>query len=70
MLMQDKKRTSSLAELVLAYATERAHPVGGQVVKCCSGGDAILRVAYFGIILVATNVANVLFHRRYFLWVK
>ena len=62
MLMQDKKRTSSLAELVLAHTAERAHPVFGQVFKCCSGGDAILRIAYFGVILITTNVANVLLH--------
>jgi hypothetical protein len=62
MLMQDKKRTSSLAELVLAHTTERAHPVGGQVVESCSGSDSVLRIAYFGVILITTNVANVLLH--------
>lgn len=52
----------SFTEFVLANATERAYPVFGQILESCSRLDAVLRIAYFRIILITTNVAYVLFH--------
>lgn len=50
------------AEIILAYATEGAHPVGGDVFESSAGGNAAVGVAFGGVVDVTTDVANVLFH--------
>ena len=50
------------AEFILANAAERANPILWQVFKSCSGGNTILRVTYFRVILITTDITNVLFH--------
>lgn len=46
----------------LIYRAEGAHPVGGQVFELGARGDAVLRVALRGVILIPADVANILFH--------
>ena len=55
------------AEILLAYTTEGAGEVIGQVLESCSGSNAIFGVAYCGIIYPTTSVTNVLFHNSMFL---
>ena len=49
-------------EIVLAHATEGAHPILGKVLKRCSGLDAAVGVAYFWVIDITASVAYILFH--------
>ena len=50
------------AEFVLAYAAEGAYPVFGEFFEWGAWLDAVVGVAYCGIILVAAYVAYILFH--------
>ncbi len=54
------------AELVLAYATNRAYPIFGEIFKSCAGSNAAIGVAHCRIVFVSANVANVLFHKASF----
>ncbi len=49
-------------EIILANATHRAHPVGWNVLKGGSSGDATVRVANSGVVDIPADVANVLLH--------
>jgi len=49
-------------EIFLAYATKGAGPVRGDVLESGARGNAVLGIAFDGVILITTNVANVLFH--------
>ena len=51
-----------LFEIIFANATEGAYPVGWDVFECGARGNAAIGVAVGGVIDVATNFANVLFH--------
>jgi hypothetical protein len=44
------------------YRAEGAGPVGGQVFKFGSGGDAVVGVADCGVIDIPANIAFVFFH--------
>ena len=39
-----------------------AYPVGGQVFEFGARGDAVVRVALRGVILIPAHIANILFH--------
>lgn len=49
-------------EIFLAYRAERANPVGGNVLKGRAGGNTIVGISLCGVVNVAANVANILFH--------
>jgi len=49
-------------EAVLADAAKRAGPVVGNGLKGGAGGDAAIGVAFFWVVDVTADVANVLFH--------
>lgn len=49
-------------KFVFSYSAERTNPIFGQVGKCGSWGDAIIGIAYSGIVFVPANVTNILFH--------
>ena len=49
-------------EVVLTDAAEGADPVFGEFFKGGSGGDAVVGVAGGGVVLIAADVAYVLFH--------
>ena len=49
-------------ELVFADSAERADPILREILKSCSGGDSVVRIADCGIILVPANIACVLLH--------
>lgn len=49
-------------KLVFADPTYGAYPVVGQIVKTCSGGNAVVRVAYFGIIFPLAHFTVVFVH--------
>ena len=49
-------------ELILAYAAKRAGPVIGQIFKGGAGGDAVVGIADFGIVLITAGAAYVLIH--------
>ena len=51
-------------EVVLAYATEWAYPVVGDVFEGGTWGDAAVGIACCGVIDVTADVANILFHTR------
>ena len=53
----------SLGKFVLAYATEGAYPILGQVFKSGSRLDAVVGIAYGGVVLVPAHVTYVLFHK-------
>ena len=53
------------AELVFAYAAEGANPVSGEVFEGGAGGDAVVGVACCGVVLIAADFANVLFHNDF-----
>jgi hypothetical protein len=44
-------------------ATYRAAPIIGQIIKCSTGRNTTIRIAFSGIINITTNDATVLFHR-------
>ena len=48
--------------MTLVDRAEGAHPVGGQVLELGAGGDAVVRIALRGVILIPADVANILFH--------
>ena len=52
-------------EILLANATDGAHPVVGQVLEGGAGGYTVVGVAQFRIIDITAGVANILFHSRY-----
>lgn len=49
-------------EIVLADAAKRADPIGRDVFKSSAGGDAAIRISGLGVVRIAADVANVLFH--------
>jgi hypothetical protein len=49
-------------EIFLAYTAQGAYPVGWEVFEGCSGGYAVVGIAYCGVVYVAASVANILFH--------
>ena len=49
-------------EHALGHATERAAPVIGQILESGSGSDAMLGIAFFRIISVATGIAEIFLH--------
>ena len=49
----------------LVDRAERAHPVGGQILELGAGSDAVVRVAFRGVILIPADIANILFHNGY-----
>jgi len=49
-------------EHILAYAAQRAAPVVRQVLKCCAGSNAMLRVALFRVISITAGIAKIFFH--------
>ena len=59
-----------LLEVRFIYRAERAHPIGGQVFELVAGGNAVLGVAFCGVILIPAYVANILFHLFWFLKVN
>lgn len=52
-------------EHIFAYAAQRAAPVSGKIFKGCAGLDAVLRIAFLGIICIAAGIAKIFFHSRY-----
>ena len=51
-------------EAVLADAAKRARPAVGNGFKWGAGSDAAVGIAFFWVIDVTTDVANVLFHNE------
>ncbi len=52
-------------EIGFISATERAYPVIREIFKCSSGCDAVLRIAYLGIIYITAGSAFIFFHNKY-----
>ena len=50
-------------EIGFISATERAYPVIREIFKCSSGCDAVLRIAYLGIIYITAGSAFIFFHK-------
>jgi len=49
--------------LIFASAAFRTHPTVRDLLEGCSGGDAIIRIAFGGIIDPTAYITNVFFHR-------
>ena len=49
-------------EILLAYATYRAHPILGYILKCCSWCDAAIRIAYGWVVNPSAYCTYILFH--------
>lgn len=49
-------------KLVLAYSTQGAYPIFGQIGKCGSRLNAIIGIAHCRVVHIATYVANKFFH--------
>ena len=56
---------SDLAEVLLAYRTERAFKIVGKILEFSSGSDAVLGITERLVIFPAANVAYVFFHNNY-----
>lgn len=50
------------AEVAFSYSANGAYPIFGYVFECCSRVDSAVGVAHSGVVDVAADVANVLFH--------
>ena len=55
---------------VLADTAKRAGPTVGNGLKRGARGDAAIRIAFFWVVDVTADVANVLFHIDVVLWVN
>lgn len=51
-------------EVALAYSTDGAHPIIGNVFEGSARSNAAVGIAYFRVINVTTYVANILLHNR------
>ena len=49
-------------EAVLANAAKRAGPVVGNSLKRGAGSDSAIGIAFFWVVDVTTDIANILFH--------
>lgn len=49
-------------KFILAYAADRTYPIFGKILKCCSRCDAIIRISYLRVILIAAWSTYILFH--------
>lgn len=49
-------------EAVLANAAKRAGPAVGDGFKGSAGSDAAIGIAFFWVVNVTTDIANILFH--------
>lgn len=58
---------TDLLEYLFTLAAERTQKILGQIFKGCSGFDAVIGIAYFGIVNPTANSAFVLFHNFRFL---
>ena len=50
-------------EHIFGYAAQRAAPVRRKILKSSAGLDAVLRIAFFGVIGVTAGIAKIFFHR-------
>ena len=50
-------------EIIFAHAAKGAHPVIGNVFKCCTWGNATVGVSCCGVIDVTADAAYILFHK-------
>ena len=55
-------------EVFFANTAEGADPVGGDVFKFGAWGDAVVGVAFCGVILIPADVTNILFHIVFVFW--
>jgi hypothetical protein len=66
MRILSKKETVNLRsdrrKIILACAADRADPVGGKILECCSRSDSTFDIAFRRIIHIAAEIAFVLFH--------
>ena len=49
-------------ELVFAYAANRAYPIFGDILECCSWLDTTVGVSYCWVIHITADFTNILFH--------
>lgn len=61
-LRHEQRQELLYGELVFADATEGANPISGEVFEGCTGSDAVVRIAYCRVVLVPTDVTDVLYH--------
>lgn len=49
-------------EHVLGHAADRAAPVSGKILKSGAGLDAVLGIAFLGIISISTGITKIFLH--------
>lgn len=57
-------------EVILANSADGAHPIIGEFLKGSTGLDAVIGIAYFGVVHVAAYVTYILLHSLQFFLVN
>ena len=65
-IQKSKRLSVNRLEVFLSYSAKRAYPVGGKVLKCCSGSYSVVRISSCGVIDPMAHCAFVLFHSAKF----